>query len=185
MHAKTFKPSLIVAALFAANPWLAEAATGPVLWLKFDETAGINAADSSGNSNDATFNADPAWGAGRVGNAVTFDDATLSADIPNSTSLDISGTNITIAGWINTVAAGGGDVIIDKPYHADDVANGTFESPYYQYGIERSGRDLVFYFADSDTTLQSARSTGFIEAGFIQDNTWQYFAVTYDGTTVK
>jgi hypothetical protein len=84
MHAKAFKPSLIAAALFAADPWLAEAASGPILWLKFDETAGINAADSSGNSNDATFSADPAWGAGRVGNAVSLDDATLLADIPNS-----------------------------------------------------------------------------------------------------
>ena len=174
-------------ALFAINQWLAVAAIGPNLWLKFDETTGITAADSSGNSNNATFSADPAWGAGQVGNAVTLDGATLFADITNSPSLDISGTNITIAGWINTVA-GGDAVLIDKPYNADDVANGTFQSPYYQYGIERSERHLVFNFADSDTTVQSVRSSrtiGLDEVGFIQDDIWQHFAVTYDGRAVK
>ncbi|MEO8425644.1 MAG: DNRLRE domain-containing protein, partial [Verrucomicrobiota bacterium] len=111
----------------------------------------------------------------------------LYVDIPNSPSLDISGTNITIAGWINTVADEDA-VIIDKPYNADDVANGTFQSPFYQYGIERSRRDLVFSFADSDTTVQSVRSSqtiGLDEVGFIQDDIWQHFAVTYDGTSVK
>src|SRR5580765_536681 len=106
MKGKTFQLSLIVAAFFAINQLLAIAAIGPNLWLKFDETTGITAADSSGNSNTATFSADPTWGAGQIGNAVAFDGATLFADIPNSPSLDISGTNITIAGWINTVAGG-------------------------------------------------------------------------------
>src|SRR5437667_11548418 len=106
MKAKRFKLSLLVTALFAINQWLAVAAIGPNLWLKFDETTGITAADSSGNSNNATFSADPTWGAGQVGNGVTLDGATLFADITNSPSLDISGTNITIAGWINTVAGG-------------------------------------------------------------------------------
>jgi hypothetical protein len=187
MKTKTFKLSFLVTALFAITQWLADAAIGPNLWLKFDETTGITAADSSGNSNNATFNAEPTWGAGQVGNAVTFDGATLFADIPNSPSLDISGTNITIAGWINTVA-GGDAVLIDKPYNADDVANGTFVSPFYQYGIERSERHLVFNFADSDTTVQSVRSSrtiGLDEVGFIQDDIWQHFAVTYDGATVK
>ena len=184
MKAKGFKLSLLVTALFAINQWLAVAAIGPNLWLKFDETTGITAADSSGNSNNATFSADPTWGAGQVGNGVTLDGATLFADITNSPSLDISGTNITIAGWINTVA-GGDAVLIDKPYNADDVANGTFQSPFYQYGIEQSGRDLVFYFADTDTTVRSARSTVLLETGFIQDNVWHHFAVTYDGRAVK
>jgi hypothetical protein len=167
VNTKTFKPALLVAAFFAINQWLAVAAIVPNLWLKFDETTGGTAADSSGNSN-------------------TADGATV-ANIPNSPSIDISGTNITIAGWINTVA-GADAVLIDKPYNADDVANGTFASPFYQYGIERNGRDLVFRFADSDTTLQSVRSSrtiGLDEVGFIQDDTWQHFAVTYDGTTVK
>src|SRR5437762_2710845 len=145
MKIKTFKLSVLGITFFAINQWLAGAAIGPNLWLKFDETTGITAADSSGNSNSATFSADPTWSAGQVGNAVTFDGATLVADIPNSPSLDISGTNITIAGWINTVA-GVDAVLIDKPYNADDVANGTFQSPYYQYGIERIERHLVFNF---------------------------------------
>src|SRR6266508_4653792 len=101
MKAKTFKRSLIVAGFFGINQWLAVAAIGPNLWLKFDETTGLTAADSSGNSNTATFSADPTWGAGQVGNAVTLDGATI-ADISNSPSLDISGTAITIAGWVNT-----------------------------------------------------------------------------------
>ena len=187
MKAKRFKLSLLVTALFAINQRLAVAAIGPNLWLKFDETTGITATDSSGNSNNATFSADPTWGAGQVGNGVTLDGATLFADITNSPSLDISGTNITIAGWINTVA-GGDAVLIDKPYNADDVANGTFQSPYYQYGIERIERHLVFNFADSDTTVQSVRSSrtiGLDEVGFIQDDIWQHFAVTYDGRAVK
>ena len=187
MKTKTFKLSLLGAAFFTINQWFAVAAIGPNLWLKFDETTGITAADSSGNSNNATFNAEPTWGAGQVGNAVTLDGAALFADIPNSPSLDISGTNITIAGWINTVA-GGDTVLIDKPYNADDVANGTFASPFYQYGIERNGGNLLFIFADSDTTVKSVSSSktiGLNEIGFIQDNTWQHFAVTYDGTSVK
>src|SRR5207247_10455679 len=48
---------------------------------------------------------------------------------------------------------------------------GTFQSPYYQYGIERIERHLVFNFADSDTTVQSVRSSrtiGLDEVGFIK-----------------
>jgi hypothetical protein len=159
---------------------------GLVLWLKCDETSGNVARDSSGNQNDAVFAADPPWPVGQFGNAVTFTVAVLTgftygnyAEIPNSPSLDISGANLTIAGWINTVA-GSDAVIFDKPYNAADVANSTFTSPFYQYGLERSGRHLAFLFGDESATVVAANSTD-----FIQDDTWAHFALTYDGAAVS
>ncbi|MCI0534427.1 MAG: hypothetical protein L0Z50_04300 [Verrucomicrobiales bacterium] len=181
MKAQTFKLGLMVTALFAINQWQAVAAHNPSLWLRFDETAGTITADSSGNGNNAVFSADPIWAAGQVGNAATFNGA--YADIPNSPSIDISGTNITIAFWINTVAgpeAGGDAVIVSKPYNANDVANGTWTSPYYQYGVERDGRHLAFLFFDETSTLHEVKSPD-----FIRDNTWFHFAVTYDGALVR
>jgi len=43
-----------------------------------------------------------------MGNAATFAGAYL--DIPNSPSMDLAGTNLTIAGWMSTVA--GSDAVV-------------------------------------------------------------------------
>ena len=93
MKATTFKLSLLVAALFAIDQWLAVAAIGPNLWLKFDETGGITAADSSGNSNNAIFSVDPTWGPGQVGNGVGFDGATVAVSFVVSPTIRMG------AGW--------------------------------------------------------------------------------------
>jgi len=51
----------------------------------------------------------PTWAPGQV-DAVTFAGAYLH--IPNSPSIDLAGTNLTIAGWMSTVAGSDAVVIV-------------------------------------------------------------------------
>jgi len=106
---KTIRSALV---LFIALPLSGQAlwAANPALWLKFDETSGTSVAESSGNENSGTFSQAPTWAPGQMGNAATFAGAYL--DIPNSPSMDLAGTNLTIAGWMSTVAGSDAVVIV-------------------------------------------------------------------------
>ncbi|MEM1451912.1 MAG: LamG domain-containing protein [Planctomycetota bacterium] len=71
---------------------------------KLDETSGFNAADSSGNLNDGTYNnvvlgeagADP-----NTGNSARFDGATATVDIPSTASLDQLRNDLSACAWVN------------------------------------------------------------------------------------
>lgn len=76
---------------------------------KFDETSGTTAADSSGNSFNATSITAPAWGAGIIGNAVTFVSGNAGGDeliydngsngrIVDVTNVD--GVEMTVTTWV-------------------------------------------------------------------------------------
>jgi hypothetical protein len=76
-------------------------APSPVLHLKFDETTGLTAADSSVNSFNATLTnfEDSDWGNGQSGNALTFDGVDESGAIADSDVLDIRG-DMSFSVWV-------------------------------------------------------------------------------------
>jgi hypothetical protein len=144
----------------------------------FDESGGPTTADESGNDNFTTLHG-PAFAAGKNANALVFDGAGDHAEAPNSASLDIGGTGLTIAFWalINSASTGVDYVIVGKPWFAT-----TMTSPFYQYGVEYSNgynRTLDFYFGDASANqhgpYRMSPTTGM----------WTHVAFTYDGSTVK
>ena len=138
--------------------------------------AGSLIPDASGNGNTAT-----AYGAtfepGVNGHAIVFDGAGDHAEAPNSPTLDIGGTGITIACWVWIDSDGGTDyAIVQKPWYAASMV-----SPYYQYGIEsaRGTMTVDFYFGDPLGGLHGPfRMSPNLGA-------WTHIAYTYDGTTVR
>lgn len=152
------------------------------MWLKFDETSGAIAYDSSGNGNNCEFIGDaPFWASGEVGGAVGLDGNT-QGDISNSPSIDIAGTNLTVTGWINCEGKST-TMIFEKPYNASDVANNKDTSPYFSLGIEQdTGRvDLT---VGTEVGVYPAQQ--YSERFLTPDNQqWFHFAVTYDGTFAR
>lgn len=67
--------------------------------LKFDETSGVTAIDSSGNGWDATLVNGAVWDAGQIGNAVRLDGADDYVDLPDGIVNGL--TDFTIATWIS------------------------------------------------------------------------------------
>ena len=54
--------------------------------------------------------------------------------VPNSPSLDVSGTGLTLSMWINPQPFNGVDSVVLGKFW-----NTTMTSPYYQYGLELAG----------------------------------------------
>src|SRR5262249_55893677 len=103
VKAKAFKNNLQPSS--EASAWFANAASsvapsGLVAYWKFDEGSGTTVSDSSGNSNTGTLVNGPLWTAGRVGNALYFDGIDDNITVPDSNSLDLSGS-FTLSAWVN------------------------------------------------------------------------------------
>jgi hypothetical protein len=145
---------------------------GLVAGWSFDEASGTLATDSSGNNNTATLVNGVARGAGNYGGGLTFDGVNDYLSIPNSASLDISGTGLTLSMWIKPQALAGGDsVVLGKFWNA------TMTNPYYQYGLELSGGTVPVFYVGTTGGLQSA-SLG----SALALNQWSNLAVVFNGS---
>jgi glucuronoarabinoxylan endo-1,4-beta-xylanase len=67
-------------------------------WLKFDESSGATASDSTGNGRNGTLVNSPAWVAGKFGNAVDLNGTSQYVSL--STGVVNGLTNLTIAAWV-------------------------------------------------------------------------------------
>jgi hypothetical protein len=144
----------------------------------FNEVGGQSLGDNSGNGNVGTLHG-ATFGPGRNAGGLAFDGVNDYAETPNSSSLDIGGTGLTIALWARiTPTAGGTDyVLVGKPWNAMSMV-----SPFYQYGVEfsnSSNRTVDFFFGGPNATLHGPHR---LAAPF---DVWTHLAFTYDGTTVK
>jgi hypothetical protein len=144
----------------------------------FDEIGGTTTADASGNGNTGFLHG-ATFENGMNGNAMAFDGTSDYVETPNSSSLDIGGTGLTIAFWayIDVTSSGVDYVIVGKPWYPSAMV-----SPYYQYGVEYSNgwnHTLDFYFGDPSANLHGpyrmSPTTG----------AWTHVAYTYDGSRIR
>jgi hypothetical protein len=148
--------------------------SGLVAGWSFNEASGTSAADSSGNGNTATLINGVTRTAGSSGGGLRFDGANDYIAVPNSPSLDISGTGLTLTMWINPAAAGGDSVVLGKFW------NTTMTAPYYQYGLELAG--------GTTPTFQVGTTSGVLSASMgsaLAVNQWSHLAVVFNGSQVQ
>ncbi len=67
-------------------------------YLKFDETSGTTAFDSSPNGNDATLHGDPLRAPGKIGNALDFDGVDDHVTLPQGFVQELD--DFTVASWV-------------------------------------------------------------------------------------
>ena len=152
----------------------------------FDEGSGLTAEDNSGYGNDAVLHG-PAWGAGMVGDALTFNgtsdyldrvDADLNGVLP---SLGSGGAaDFTLSSWVKVNTTYDRNPIISK----QGTSSG---SPIRGFGWNATTRDqsgrVEFEVFSSDSRKTTVFSTRALSAG-----TWYHLAATYefvgDGTSV-
>ena len=149
---------------------------GPVVGLVaaygFEEGTGTGVVDASGNGNDGTLAGATRTGAGRFGNALSFDG---SNDQVNLGNLDVSGGNgLTIAFWMRADDFGTYDARLNsKATGANDQDHywmvSTFSSNSVRFRLKANG---------STTTLIS-------NSGVIAADQWHYVAATYDESRMR
>jgi fibronectin type 3 domain-containing protein len=137
--------------------------------LKFDETGGAAAADSSGNGRNATLVNGPVFGAGRIGNALVFASsssryATLPAGLVSTLN------DFTISIWVNPSSLDNWARVFDFGSGTATnmfltTKNGANGKPRFAIKINNSAEQLI--------DGASALSTG----------VWTHVAVTLSGST--
>jgi hypothetical protein len=148
---------------------------GLVAGWSFDEASGTLATDRSGNNNTATLVNGVARGTGNYGGGLTFDGINDYLSIPNSASLDVSGTELTLSMWINPQALAGGDsVVLGKFWNA------TMTSPYYQYGLELSGGTVPVFQVGTTGGVQLASMGSALAL-----NQWSNLAIVFNGSQAQ
>ena len=100
----------------------------------FNESFGTTLNDVSGNGNTAALQNGPTWTSGSTAGGLQFDGVNDYLTMPNSPSLNFSGTAMTLSMWINPLGGVSGDQV---PF--GKFWSGTMSSPYYQYGLELDG----------------------------------------------
>ena len=144
------------------------------LHLKFDESSGSVAADSSGSARHATLVNGPAFVAGRIDNAINFPAASSQyATLPSGI---VSGfTDFTVSTWVKVNAFATWQRIFD---FGTGTTNYMFLTT--QYGTGGSAAKLRFGIRTATVAEQNVSGTIALVAG-----AWTHVAVTRSGTTMR
>ena len=142
----------------------------PVGEWKMDENTGVNAYDTSGNSNNGALGVGssvPTWTVGKIGSALNFDGTDDLVNAGSATTLDDMST-ISVTAWV--YARGAGETlgrIIDK-------STDTSASNGYIIGVNGAG--TVTLRVDHGATDLNCNGS------VVDINSWSHITITWDGT---
>lgn len=131
----------------------------------FNEGAGNQANDYSGNKNPTAFSTTtpPTWIDGKKGKAVNLSGNSYLSS-PNSAALNISGGNITLSGWFKANTLSGKTILLTKGSYG----------LYWNYGFGFSGNNLLVRYTNGDIISTSTT---------VSLGQWHYFSAVYSGTS--
>ncbi len=159
-----------------AGEWLVEVTypgTGNLVgWWKLDDATGATAQDSSDYGNHGTLmNMNPAsnWVAGRIEGALRFDGIDDYVDCGDTASLQITGTEISVAAWVKW------DTAEEYSGIAMKTSSGDWIDGYGLYADTDS--DSVNFYV-TDYGIRASKS-------FTADDQWHHVVGTYDGSNVR
>ena len=139
----------------------------------FSEGSGATTADASGNGNTASLLNGPSWVAGKYGRGLSFDGVNDNLSVANSSSLNVSGSALTISMWLNPATITGDSVLLGKFWNA------RMTSPYYQYGVELSGGRPQFLIGTASGLVGVGSDTAVVL------NQWSHLAIVFNGSLVQ
>lgn len=152
-----FFPFLIYGATVSRPP----TNLGLVGYWPMDEGSGLAAGDASGNGNNGTLTG-TTWVNGKHGKALSFDGSTNKVIISNSSSLNISGSTITVSVWFKASNLSGKKILLTKGSYGY----------HWNYGIGFDNYNLMFRHDNGDITSTAVS---------VSLNTWHNFTGVYSG----
>lgn len=156
-------------------------ADAPVGYWRFGETAGVNAADASGNGRTGTYTgagvtySQTGALSGDSNTAALFDGTNGYVDVTNHASLNPT-AGFTLEAWVKATGAFPAQqkVIIEKPFTAH-------AAPFYQYSLLAFNSSSMLCYASIGGAFVSA---GIANAG-INTTTYTHVVCTYDGRNLR
>jgi hypothetical protein len=142
---------------------------GPALYLRFDESSGNSAYDSSGFGYTGSLVNGPAWVSGRNANGLQFDgvnDYVTMNEFPDIYD------RITLSAWIKPSTVSRDQDIVSRARQTSYTG--------YEFGLTSAG-ELFFRINPTSSSYAFRTSSG----AAIAANIWQHIAVTYDGTNIR
>lgn len=140
-----------------------------VLWLKFDETSGMTASDSSGSGNNGTLSGGATWqpvGGMRAG-ALKFDGTNGLVTVPDAPNLDGTAA-FTLAWWFRADAYPG-----DSAGLVCKRINISTDNAYTTY-LKAADQHI---YVDIDSS-----NDRFASSALIQTGVWYHVALVFDGS---
>jgi len=139
---------------------------GLVAHWKFDDGSGGVAIDSAG-TNNGILNGNPAWTAGRIDGALSFDGAGDYVSVAPISPL--TGDNFTVQAWILV-----------------DASAGVWNPVFMQHDLSNDG--TYFYISNDKPAFYIINGSGFAQAvspETIGSDQWVHVAATNDGSDLK
>jgi len=140
------------------------------LHLKFDESGGSTATDSSGNGRNATLANGPTFSSGKIGNALVFT-ASSSRYATLPTGLVSSLNDFTVSTWVKLTSSGTWARIFD-------FGSGTATNMFLTTTAGANGGKPRFAIKISNSAEQVIDAADALATGV-----WTHLAVTLSGTT--
>ncbi len=145
--------------------------SGLVGYYPLDTNIGIQAYDSSINSNNSVLVNSPSWGTGKIGNALTFDGVNDYAVMPSNSAISQFGTGeFSVSVWFKSSSA-------TQQFLIDNKTAGTNLAGYNIY-LSASGA-ANFKVADGTTQHQTTSPTG------LSDGLWHHLVGTRTSSGLK
>jgi hypothetical protein len=160
-----------------ANP--PAALPSPVAYWDFN-AGGTTATDSLGNNTLTLRNGAIASGAGKFGAGLVLDGVNDRADGPNSASLNLSGSAITVATWVKLESQNDWQQILAKVKET-----GAFTPPYFawhMFGGPASATQWTPMFQVMNASEADANAASSVSVNYGE---WVHLVGVYDGATVR
>jgi lysophospholipase L1-like esterase len=152
-----------------------------IFYMPFDVNSSL-VYDYSNNSNDGTLNGGVTFNStgGVYGGSYEFDGDNDYLEIPQSSSINVSGNEITLSAWVKSDVNTGTRMIISKP-----VSDSTHTSPYFAYNIQLQINAGQFFprMWISTTNNPTGAFTG-NPGSSISADTWYHIVGTYNGSHI-
>jgi hypothetical protein len=146
----------------ATNP------TGLVAAYGFNETAGVQVSDASGQGNTGTISSATHTTTGKFGGALSFNGTSAWVTVADAPSLQLT-SGVTVEAWVNPTSGSGWRAVVLK-----ETSNGL---AYALYSANNASRPEAFLHTNVDIGQAGTAAVAL--------NTWTHLAWTYDGSTLR